>query len=315
MRKVRCSVLILIAVVGFISACEPNPARENINIPRTDIIYQAINIRIGGGESDKSNNLVGFVNADGSGKTLIRLSYRAYRPVMSREIGGIFFGSSVVEPLNIWESIGPTYFLSITGEYKVCDHLIYSGFIFPIKGSQLLLESATTRMDLVDIKTCKVVKTLLEIPENVPWKKYIGSAAPSNSGDKVIFNEYYRSPEHDEIYILDITTDQIVDTLQSGFNSSFSPDDKRIVYVGSEGIYIANMDGSQAKLIIPISFRAYDLLLPFPFWSPDGSTLIYHKCINQTCKDVSDFSIYKFDLKSGLEQKIVDGGLYPYWAQ
>ena len=112
-------------------------------------------------------------------------------------------------------------------------------------------------------------------------------------------------------------TEKVTEVLEGGYNPSLSPDEKKIAYVGSNGIYIANADGTGKKLLVPISisYELYKGLDPHPFWSPDGTTLIYHKCHNTVCKDVTDFSIYKVNVNTGDEVKIVDGGLYPVWIK
>jgi hypothetical protein len=43
--------------------------------------------------------------------------------------------------------------------------------------------------------------------------------------------------------------------------------------------------------------------------------LVYHKCVNQSCEELSDFSIYKINVQSGEEEKIIDNGLFPVWIK
>jgi Tol biopolymer transport system component len=54
---------------------------------------------------------------------------------------------------------------------------------------------------------------------------------------------------------------------------------------------------------------------PWPFWSTDGTTLVYHKCTNSACYDLSDFSIYQVNVNTGVEKKIIAGGLFPIWIK
>ncbi|HMB23559.1 MAG TPA: hypothetical protein VKP08_12035 [Anaerolineales bacterium] len=51
-------------------------------------------------------------------------------------------------------------------------------------------------------------------------------------------------------------------------------------------------------------------------WSPDGKWLVYHKWVGtdyNTGTDPSSNAIYKLNIKTGEEIKILDGGIYPYW--
>ncbi len=319
MKKVIEIGLTILAAV-FASACcvcAPEREPEGFSIPKADIVYQAINNRMGAG--DESNNLIGFVNADGSGNTFLKLKERPYTPVMSKDTGGILFRWNFADPLGFEMSAGWIDFLSNSGVYKECYGVAPTGFIFPLKGSNYLLVYAQD-IDLVDIKTCKVVKSLVEIPDELPWVKSVDSAYPSSSGKSMVFTETYRSPQRDVIYIMDFETGAVREVLEGGYNASFSPDDQKIAFVGDkdDGIYVANADGTDSRLIVPLdNSKYYNRLEPYPFWSPDGSSLVYHKCVVAECvgEKLSDFNIYTFNINSDVEQKIVDGGLYPVWIK
>ena len=180
-------------------------------------------------------------------------------------------------------------------------------------------------IELADMKTCKVIKRLVEIPNPGGVGGLVNSAYPSSSGKSMVFSESSFAPRRDVIYIMDIiVTGAVREILQGGYNASFSPDDQKIAYVGEDGIYVANADGTGSKLIVKIDFSSYSesvdryadsVETPYPFWSSDGTTLVYHECNTEDCQDLSDFSIYKVNVNSGVEQKIVDGGLYPIWIK
>jgi hypothetical protein len=74
MKKMAYGILLLILLAS--SACGPVEINENVTIPKTDIVYQAINYLFE--NNTPSNNLVGFVNADGSDNVQIKLDYRPY---------------------------------------------------------------------------------------------------------------------------------------------------------------------------------------------------------------------------------------------
>ncbi|HUI87940.1 MAG TPA: hypothetical protein VLX61_04370 [Anaerolineales bacterium] len=316
MKKTIETILMILMTV-FICACSVNREAENFSIPKADIVYQAINNQLGSTGIVESNNLIGFVNRDGSENKQIKLKYRAYTPVFSMEAGGIYFHLNVTQPPRLIGGSGPIYFLSSSGIYKVCDQLSSSIFTFPLNGTAYLLRYDSTSIDLIDMQSCNIVKSLVQISAEVPWAKFIVSAYPSSSGKSMIFSESYRSPSRDVIYIMDIESGKVNEVFEGGYNASFSPDDQRIAYDGDDGIYVANADGTGKRLLVKIDFSIYkEGLVPVPIWSPDGTTLVYHKCILAECNDdLSGFSIYKVDVNTDVEQKIVDSGLYPIWIR
>jgi hypothetical protein len=309
-------------MIAITSACVPDTEAEGFSFPKADIIYQALNNQLSSGTGEvESNNLIGFVNADGTGNTFIRLKYRVYQPVYSMEAGGLFFHENTIGIPNLLGGGGPTYFLSNSGIYTYCGSFVGGGFIFPVKGTGYLLDVIGRSIELEDMKTCRAVKTLLTIPDELPWVKSLGYAYPSSSGKSIVFAETYRSPWHHVIYMMDIQSGAVREVLQGGRNPSFSPDDQKIAYIGDEGIYVANADGTDNRLIVKIDISSYEpeitSLEPYPFWSPDGKSLVYHKCVIAEClgENLSDFSIFKVDVNSGVEQKIVDSGLFPVWIR
>ena len=323
MKKIKFSFSLIVLL--FISSCSFATPPEKIEFPKTDIIYQAISSNFSNTPSD---NLIGFVNADGSGNTTIKISYRAHLPVFSKAWNGIFF-IRASSPFEIGKQGGILLFLNSKGEYKDCNTTdpAYSSFVFPmnVNGMKFVLATDTSSIQLLSLDDCKVTKTFLKQSE--PVQAVIGSVFPSSTGDQVIFDFYDFSRQTREIKIMDMNTGETRDILAegytketrniaTGYNPSLSPDDTKIAFVEDDGIYIADSNGANRHLLVSLSFPKYfDSLLPTPFWSPDGTLLIYHKCINQVCHDLSDFSIYKVDVTSGKETKIVDKGLFPVWIK
>ena len=91
-----------------------------------------------------------------------------------------------------------------------------------------LLEYDGANIKLIDMKTCRVVKRLVEIPNAGGLEGLVNSAYPSSSGKSMIFSESYFAPKHDAIYIMNIETGVVREVLQGGYNASFSPDDQKI---------------------------------------------------------------------------------------
>lgn len=301
-------LLIVMLVFGALSSsCFSG---NKIIVPKTDIIYQSINYRSPGAPDDYT---VGFVNIDGSGNRLINIGSRAIQPVYSRNTGALLFHVGD-NPLEIAPELtsGEIYLQNAKGQGKHCQN--YAGwFIFPINGTNNALLNDASTIAIFNFDNCETIKILAH-------KAYIGSSSISDSGKKVAYDA--RATTYGEftgtIYITDVDTGNTEEILSKGQNPSISPDETKIAYMGEDGIYIANISGGNQKLIVPVSFSDYSYrpsLFPAPFWSPDGKLLIYHKCIKQGCRRITDFSLYKINVETGKEEKIIDNGLFPVWIK
>jgi Tol biopolymer transport system component len=54
---------------------------------------------------------------------------------------------------------------------------------------------------------------------------------------------------------------------------------------------------------------------PFPSWSPDGKWLVYHRCSKPECALIDDYDIYKVEIATGIEYKIIEHGVFPDWKK
>jgi hypothetical protein len=303
---------LLLTVMMIVSSCA---FAEPIVFPSADIVYQAIDYR---SPNDPLDNKVGFVNVDGTGSSFIELKYRPSRPVYSSKINGFLFLLNQ-NPLEMGGDYGSIFFLNPQGAYDECrqSQSDASGFIFPINGTETILVNTRKHIKIINLDNCNVEKTVVTY-ENDNFH-FIGSASVSDTGEKIIYDVRTRTMKFvGVIYIVDINTGVVGEILDEGQNPSLSPDEKTIAYLGKDGVYIAEVNGAQQKLLVPISISDYSYrpsLLPAPFWSPDGVLLVYHKCVNQSCEELSDFSIYKINVQSGEEEKIIDNGLFPVWIK
>ena len=130
-------ILVVACALFFAPAFTPNREPTGFSLPKADIVYQALNNQFDAstGKMVESNNLIGFVNADGTENTLVKLKYRAYQPVFSLEAGGVFFHTNESEPDLLAPMGGQPYFLSKSGVYKICTQFYVEGFIFPVGGT------------------------------------------------------------------------------------------------------------------------------------------------------------------------------------
>jgi len=103
-----------------------------------------------------------------------------------------------------------------------------------------------------------------------------------------------------------------------------------VAYTGADGIYVVNATGaSKSRLIVPHQNPDETQPLyrdnpqpslffpPIVAWSPDGQWLVYALYREGLGKDAvgsaSFYAIYKVNVQTGQETKLIDGGLSPYW--
>ncbi len=319
----RVRLLILLVIVLICMSCLSS-APQKVVIPRTDLIYQVVS---DSNEPEHQSPQVGFVNADGTGKTSINLlDGYLVRPFMSKSMDGIYY----------FTPFGPAIdaggagidILSGDGKYARChtmeEDYNYNGFVFPVsfQGKSDLLVSTPVRIEVVnyDSEKCNVIKTLVKVPD--PNHDFILSASPANKSGLIIYAESVDlspSASTDTIKTLDLQTGTEKKILEGGRSPTFSPDDQSIAYTDDNGIYVANADGTESRRVIsfhvpnPPAESGYRWSA-YPFWSPDGKWLVYHKCADD-CQSPLDFAIYKVNVNSGVEEKITDMGLYPVWIK
>jgi Tol biopolymer transport system component len=74
-------------------------------------------------------------------------------------------------------------------------------------------------------------------------------------------------------------------------------------------------DGSvQIKLVDEVFWGPrYSLVEVQPTWSPDSKWLVYHRCVREN-PPISDCTIYKVNIETGIEVKLAEGGVFPSWG-
>lgn len=309
MKKI---LFLSLAFCWVLSACTLGQTHKFVP-PQQEIVYQAI--QSGSGGEDRDATVVGFINKDGSNNTLVDVGFRAGQPVYSREMQGLLFHVGKTNPVDIgpYDTNGDVNFLTPEGKFRKCKANA-TWFISPTTDPNIVFVHDREELQLLDIKSCSIVKTFLEKND------LIGAALLSESEKYIIFYYGDTYPNLDtNIFVIPVDSAVPQKVIGTALNGSISPDDEKIAFVRKNGIYISNLDGSEQTKLVSLNYsesvHEEVSLFPFPQWSPDGRYLIYHKCQNTECYHLRDFSMYIFDLETMVETKIADNGLFPTWIR
>jgi hypothetical protein len=272
---------------------------------------------------------LGFVNSDGSlfsnldfavkivGDRLSGYSGRIAQPVITandqviaRIYPADFFN---VRPyyLALWRTNAPPIVCKQWGEQRT---LLLSSdqrhvFIQTEQGLELYtLESCGT-----DDPPVKVYENVFGIPSpNLQYVAYVKHTGEWDDKRFIVVRELSSSVEF---------------VVGEGDYPAWSRDSQWIAYTGEDGIYIVRViKGTKPRRLIlylnpsgtaHLAYRVVDDIWPPEVaWSPDGKWLVYHKlAIADYVHAIapSDYAIYKLNIETGEEIKIIDGGMYPYW--
>jgi hypothetical protein len=183
---------------------------------------------------------------------------------------------------------------------------------------QVIIQDIWTIL-IYDIAECKEVRTLVDYEDRPGDFSIIGfSYFPPNQ--ELLFG-LETNPDYDtnkyHVMKLDVENGRQVQ-LAEGINPAWSPDGRRIAYLGLDGLYVMQADGGGAYPVLSQPFsnplRNSKILTfsPLPHWSADGEWLVYHVCGDKLCR-LENIGVYKISSTGGVAEKIIQGGMYPAW--
>jgi len=311
--KLLCWRMVLCFYAAMLAGCNKGPTPA---FPSTELIYQT------GSLTEVTDARVGFVNADGSGNQFVQSDRPLSKPVWSSNGKTVYAltwggGAGYTGRLATWEEGQPM---------RVCQNAFWSSMtqIASVQGSETprlaLVVNAAKQLLLVDLDKCELGQSILDYAKEEGHEVY--GASFSADGHSVVFAETpdnrATNPSH-RIVSLNLET-HFATQIGEGINPATSPDGTLIAFTALDGIYVVNVDGSERRRLIAVNTSAYllpahfDDLAPTPRWSPDSQWLTYHRCAKDTvCRRPTDYSIFKAEVATGVEVKIIDSGVYPYW--
>jgi len=323
MLKTKRLWLYLLFSAFFLVQCLPIQA-VNQPLPDRDIVFQLDTHYTGGGE-----DRIGFINADGSGETYLYTVKVAavVEPIWTDDGNLLLF----VNPADYIEGITQEGFrMRLEGSYWVPN-------ISPIHGKEeVLIESShedryvIKRIDLNSgevLEIYQVCKYKIDDPDDTPEGISLGTNNLYNQ--QLLYERWWVSEKsviHAELIVLNTDTNERHILLENRgdeqntpyiMNPAFSLDGQWIAYTANDGIYLIRSDGSENHQIVKSEIVNLGYWPPVASWSPDGQWIVYHRCMlndKESCRyNVEDSTIFKYNIETGEEIPLVEGGVNPYW--
>ena len=312
----RAWLTVCIGLGLILSGCHGRMQEPPV-LPNTDIVFQHYPV----------TQMLGFVNADGTGFTELELVEKG---------GGIpTWSSNGRQILYRW---GPPDYPSRSRAYiavgglRICKKSDLWGVgrphpvpqqddlvLTPIDWTGGVRDKPT--VSLVDPLTCEVVK---DVYQHEPVESGDGAdiilVQPALSVDDLLavgLWTFERSISYTRILVVDLTTGDEVE-VGEGVGMTWSPDGEWLAYTQPHGIMIVRPDGTEKRRVLAEGFDHQRVPLPadgsvwwnwppYPEWSSDGKWLLFHLW------DGRQFNIYKLNVETEETQLVIENGVYPHW--
>ncbi len=311
-----CICILLVGLACSVGA--PKETRAPDSFPNTDLVFTT-----SGG--------IGFVNADGSNEVDIDFSTQVpgvipgsepaviARPVITGDNHAII--AKVSTYISYWYMTnGNLLVLWRPGEYpQFCLKWGIQDMPLLTKDQNHILIPTEQGTALYEIDNCGTDKEPVATYQTIsgvfsPDLQYVAEAGDINGDfdDRIITILNLKSGEERVLHPADFP--------------AWSRDSQWLAYTGIDGIYVVNIlkNTDPVRVVLyrnpagdvdPTYSNVNQLPPPEVSWSPDGKWLVYHRLtVENYSNDLpSYYSIFKVNIETGEEIKIIDGGMYPYW--
>ena len=288
-------LVIFLCLSLFLVGCFSAPRQ----FPDLEIVYQT---------GDPDINQLGFVDADGGEPIIWNEMAYIIRPVWSLD------GTRVYGTARRYQAVisGHLMYQDQGGKWVECKQWWRNEQValFEDAGEPQVLVADGKRIELVDMDHCLTDQIWVDLG--------------NRGSNRIIGFSYFPEKkwllyglESDNLQIIkkDMATGVETLLMSGGLSPSWSPDGSQIAFVKEDGIYVMGMDGSAPRRILKRSFLIYSDFTSYPNWSSDGKWLVYHRCEQERCYPMTEYAIFKVNVASGEEQKILQGGIFPDWRK
>jgi hypothetical protein len=320
------SIAPMLAILVLLCACNRIELPES-GFPDTEIVYQTAT-----DPGIKADFRLGFINSDGTDLSFVEIPAPSISSNESSPTYPLIKSDNsllVVEGVTAAGYAGRLSVISSSGEIIMCGETndLITGSLSLTDNQNYVIVTMTgfpTKIAQFDLEAClesrKPSKTIIEIP-GVYEPCEGGGASLSPSRELLAFPDC--STHNARIVVLDLAKKKGL-ILGHGIAPAWSPNGNLIAYRGLDGIHVVHSDGEDDRLLVEYGILegigSSEDWPPTPFWSPDGTRLIYHKCDlsswpTKRCWEQEEYAIFILNIETGEEVKIINGGVNPYWRK
>ena len=321
MKGLQRRVWLTILLLGLVSAIWLGGCKTGSTLPEQDIVFEGVS-------NTEEHMAFGLVNADGSNLEYLEFRqpvalWHAKFPVWSPDKTKIVYLMTYV-PIGgsgdlLWVDVAQAEANAVcasssseTKAWRITDRPRWTP-----DGRWSVAATFEHGIGLINPETCEVEQVLVPHPEDKLLLSPDLSVRNELVYAMVLLAEAPQSLHNVElghILVKDLNTGETRE-LGRGMVPSWSPDGEWIVFTKQDGLYLMRRDGSEEHRLLQVTpWWEPENAFMGPLrasWSPDGQWVVYDRMVHRDGGRYWD--IYKLNVNTGEEVKLVEGGLSPHW--